>query len=72
MDHIWPAGHSLPILGLCKAYKNYIARDLSVCALIAVLNGPKFVLCNSLMVKIYPSICIGKLSGECVHMWLLF
>ena len=47
MDHIWPAGHNLPTLDLCKTNKNCIARDLSVCALITVFNGLEFVLCNS-------------------------
>ena len=72
MDHIWPAGHNLPTLDLCKTYKNCLARDLSVCALITVFNGLKLVLCNSFMVKIYPSIHIGKLSGKYIPMWLLF
>lgn len=50
VDHIWPAGHSLPTSCLCKTYKNYIAKELSVCVLRAVFNGPKcyvFVLRNS-------------------------
>ena len=72
MDHIWPAGHNLPTLDLCKTYKNCIAKDQCVCALITVFNGLKLVLCNSFIVKTYPSIHIGRLSGKYIPMWLLF
>lgn len=41
VDLIWPTGHSLPTSGLCKTYKNCIAKDLFVCALREVFNGPK-------------------------------
>lgn len=42
VDHIQLGGHSWPTSDLCKTYKNYIVRDLSVCSLIAVSKGTKY------------------------------